>query len=235
MAQVTLITGASGALGSTLAKVLCAKGHQVAAIGPAADGERLEKVARDAGAGCLAVPFDIASSAAWSEGLKIIEAKLGAPTGAALIAGGWKGGVPLHESDDAVYSEMVKANLDTAYFTLRAILPGMVARKAGSIVVVGSRAVERPWTSVNAAAYAATKAAVVSLAEAVAAEVVDRNVRINAVLPSTMDTRANRAAMPTADFSKWVTLESASGVIAFLLGDEARDVSGAAIPLYGKA
>ncbi len=84
-------------------------------------------------------------------------------------------------------------------------------------------------------AYTASKHAAVALAQTVAAEVVEYGVRINAVLPSTMDTPANRAAMPKADFGKWVTTPSAAGVIAFLLSDAARDVSGAAIPLYGRA
>ena len=98
----------------------------------------------------------------------------------------------------------------------------------GSVVVVGSRAVERPWTSASASAYGTTKAAVVALAQTVAAEVLEHGVRVNAILPSTLDTAANRRAMPEADSSRWVTTESAAGVIAFLLSDEARDVSGAA-------
>jgi NAD(P)-dependent dehydrogenase (short-subunit alcohol dehydrogenase family) len=111
----------------------------------------------------------------------------------------------------------------------------MVARRQGSIVVIGSRAVEQPWTSSGAAEYAATKSAVVALARTAAAEVLHSGVRVNAVLPSTLDTPANRAAMPKADASRWVSLESAAGVIAFLLSDDARDVSGAEIPVYGRA
>jgi NAD(P)-dependent dehydrogenase (short-subunit alcohol dehydrogenase family) len=111
----------------------------------------------------------------------------------------------------------------------------MVARGRGSVVLVGSRAAVQPWTSTGGAAYAASKAAVVALAQAVAAEVLPHGVRVNAVLPSTLDTPANRAAMPKADPSRWVSLASAAGVVAFLLGDDARDVSGAAVPLYGRA
>jgi len=103
------------------------------------------------------------------------------------------------------------------------------------VVVIGSRAAVEPWTSAGAAAYAASKAAVVALAQAAAAEVRDRGVRVNAVLPSTLDTPANRAAMPGADATKWVTLESAAQVVAFLLSDEARDIQGAALPVYGRA
>jgi NAD(P)-dependent dehydrogenase (short-subunit alcohol dehydrogenase family) len=111
----------------------------------------------------------------------------------------------------------------------------MVVRGRGSIVVVGSRAAAQPATSARSAAYAASKAAVVALAQAVAAEVLDHGVRVNAVLPSTMDTPANRASMPKVDPSRWVSLSSAAGVIAFLLSDDARDISGAALPLYGRA
>jgi NAD(P)-dependent dehydrogenase (short-subunit alcohol dehydrogenase family) len=111
----------------------------------------------------------------------------------------------------------------------------MVARANGSVVVVGSRAVERPWTSANATAYAATKAGVVAMAQAAAVEVLEHGVRINAILPSTLDTPANRRAMPDADPARWVTTSSVAGVIAFLLSDAARDISGAAIPLYGRA
>ena len=112
---------------------------------------------------------------------------------------------------------------------------GMVAQRRGSIVVVGARAAEQPWTSANAAAYAASKAAVVALARAVAAEVIGQGVRVNAILPSTMDTPANRAAMPKADPSAWVSLPSAAGVVSFLLSEDARDISGAALPVYGRA
>jgi len=102
-------------------------------------------------------------------------------------------------------------------------------------VVIGSRAAVQPETSARASGYAASKAAVVALAKAVAAEVLDFGVRVNALLPSTMDTPANRAAMPGVDPAKWVSLSSAAGVVAFLLGEEARDISGVALPVYGRA
>ena len=103
-----------------------------------------------------------------------------------------------------------------------------------SEIVVGSLAAARPWQSAKAAAYAATKAALVGLIKAVAAEVLNDGVRVNALHPSTIDTAANRSSMPDADHSKWVSPESLSGVIAFLLSDAARDISGAEIPVYGR-
>jgi NAD(P)-dependent dehydrogenase (short-subunit alcohol dehydrogenase family) len=130
---------------------------------------------------------------------------------------------------------MLAANLETARVSLQALLPGMVERKRGSIVLVGSRAAERPWESAKAAAYAASKAAVVALAGAVAAEVRQAGVRVNVILPSTIDTPQNRASMPKADVSRWVTPESIADVAKFLLSDAARDISGAVIPVYGQA
>ena len=150
-------------------------------------------------------------------------------------AGGWQGGKRLYEDeDDAIWRAMLESNLETARVALQALLPGMVERRRGSIVAVGSRAAARPWESANAAAYAAAKAALVGLIKAAAAEVLNDGVRLNVVHPSTIDTAANRSAMPKADSSKWVSPESLSGVIAFLLSDAARDISGAEIPVYGR-
>ena len=101
--------------------------------------------------------------------------------------------------------------------------------------VVGSRVVEQPWTGKGAVAYTAAKSAVVAMARATAAEVLQYGVRVNAILPSTMDTPANRAAMPNADPSSWVPLRAAADLIAFLLSDESRHISGVSVPIYGRA
>jgi NAD(P)-dependent dehydrogenase (short-subunit alcohol dehydrogenase family) len=126
------------------------------------------------------------------------------------------------------------ANLESAQIALRAVLPRLVERKQGSVVLIGSRAGVRPFTASGDAAYAAAKAALTALAQAIAAEVLEASVRVNLVLPSTIDTEANRKAMPKADVSRWVTTDSLGDVIAFLLSDQARDISGAAIPVYGR-
>jgi len=233
---VALVTGAAGALGAEVARVLAGRGCKLALVDTERGRGRLEVLAASLGGASLVVG-DITVQQTWSEAIPRIERELGAPpTWAALVAGAWRGGTALHEeAGDDVWRVMMHANLETAYRSMRALLPAMVARKRGSMVVVGSRAAEQPWTSARASAYAASKAAVVALARAVAAEVLDQGVRVNAVLPSTMDTPANRAAMPEADPSRWVPLASAAGVVAFLLSDDARDVSGAAVPVYGRA
>ena len=235
MGDVALVTGAAGALGAEVARTLSARGHAVALVDAARTEERLRQLAGTLGRASV-VAGDIAAPGTWAEAMPRIERELGAPPAmAALIAGGWRGGKPLHESDDDVWQAMMTSNLETVHRSLRALLPPMVARGRGSIVVVGSRVAVQPATGAGAAAYTASKAAVVALAQAVAAEVLDKGVRVNAVLPSTMDTPSNRASMPQADPSRWVSLASAAGVVAFLLSDDARDVSGAALPLYGRS
>lgn len=235
--EIVVVTGAAGALGSAVVRAVLARGDAVIALDREAAHERLRALgsAYDPSRH-VALPCDVGSAASWSEALARAEATVGAPTGAALIAGGWAGGAPLHEAvDDDAWDRMRATNLDTVHRSLRALLPGMVGRGRGSVVVVGSRAVERPWESTGASAYAAMKSAVVALARTTAAEVVAHGVRVNAVLPSTIDTPANRASMPDADPSRWVSTDSLAEVIAFLLSRAARDVSGAVIPVYGRA
>jgi len=222
-----VVTGASGALGSGVVRALAANGRRVIAV------ERDARRAQQSFAGvpnCRVLAFDVGSGEAWQRALSDSEV-----LGAVLVAGTWQGGSRFFEAgSDAVWNTVLGANLETARIALQALLPRMVTAKAGSIVAIGSRTAPRPWEGARAAAYAASKAALIALVQACAAEVLADGVRINAVLPSTIDTPSNRAAMPKHDPSRWVSVESLSGVIAFLLSDAARDISGAAIPVFGK-
>ena len=219
---LSLVTGAAGALGADVARTLASRGDDVALVDRPQARARLDALVAELGKRATA---HVSLEDALASGpVELV----------ALIAGGWAGGAPLHETkDDATYLAMMDANVNTVHIALRLLLPGMVARKRGAVVVIGSRNVERPWTGANAAAYTASKSAAVALARAAAAEVIEHGVRINSVLPSTMDTSANRASMPSADFSRWVPTSSVAGVVSFLLSDAARDVSGAVIPVYG--
>jgi NAD(P)-dependent dehydrogenase (short-subunit alcohol dehydrogenase family) len=232
--KIAAITGGAGALGSCVARLLASRGYKLVLLDT--KRERIDPIVGEIGEGAIGCAGDFTHADAWDEAIRASTSAFGsAPSHAALIAGGFSGGAPLHGSTDQTYEQMMRLNVDTVHRALRALLPPMVAAKNGSIVVVGSRAVERPWTSAGAAAYAASKAAAVTLAKAVAQEVLMDGVRVNAILPSIMDTPANRAAMPDVDPATWVSLPSAAGVIAFLLSDEARDVTGAALPIYGRA
>jgi len=223
-----VVTGASGALGGGVVRALAASGERVIAV--------VRDAARGAAdfaniSGCRVLAIDISSAQSWSDALG--DSSI---AGAVLAAGGWQGGKRFDDpAAEPVWGAMLGANLETARVSLAALLPRLVAAKSGSIVAVSSRAAVRPWEAAGAAAYAASKAGLLALLEAAATEVRDDGVRLNAVLPSTIDTQANRRAMPGADFSKWVSIESLSGVIAFLLSDAARDISGVALPVYGRA
>jgi NAD(P)-dependent dehydrogenase (short-subunit alcohol dehydrogenase family) len=236
MSRVIVVTGAAGALGAALCRHLVASGHAVAGVGLPRHAERLRGMEGDLGPGFAGASLEAESVAAWDALLGTVESRLGPVAGAALVAGGWGGGRPLHEErDDGAWRALLDENLESAHHALRAIMPRLVARRSGSVVVIGSRNVERPWAGAGAAAYTVAKSAVVALARVVASEVLGAGVRVNAVLPSTIDTAQNRAAMPEADPSRWVAPESLAAVIEFLLSDASRDVSGAAIPVYGRA
>jgi NAD(P)-dependent dehydrogenase (short-subunit alcohol dehydrogenase family) len=230
---VVLIGGANGALGGAVLARALADGQRVIGLERSKSGETtLERV----NASHLVLRANTADGAALGEALARAEAELGGPlTGAVLTAGAWRGGQLFHEDGNGEsFRAVLESNLESASVALRAILPGLLQRRHGSVVLIGARAGVRPFGAAGEAAYATAKAALTALAQAVAAEALSASVRVNLVLPSTIDTPANRQATPDADFSRWVTLESLTGVIAFLLSEAARDISGAALPVYGR-
>lgn len=228
---VTVVTGANGALGAAMVERL-STAHAV--IGLERSKTSGSSVVRT-GPNSVKVQANVSDAEALASALAQAEGELGAITGAVLTAGAWRGGNKFAEARAAAdFRAVMEANLDSANIALRAILPGLVQRKRGSVVLVGSRSGVRPFDAPGDAAYAASKAALTALAQAIAAEVLADGVRVNLVLPSTIDTDANRQAMPNADHSRWVTTESLADVVDFLLSERARDISGAAIPVYGR-
>jgi len=145
--------------------------------------------------------------------------------------GGYSGGVPLWEQEIKVLDEMLALNLRASYVLSRAAVRVMLKQRYGAIVNVAAQAaLDHP---AGAAAYAASKAAAVALLGSLAAELNGTGVRVNSILPSIIDTEANRRAMPKADFAKWPKPEDIARVVLFLCGDDAQAVHGAAIPVYG--
>jgi NAD(P)-dependent dehydrogenase (short-subunit alcohol dehydrogenase family) len=126
---------------------------------------------------------------------------------------------------------MFDMNVNSAFHILRAVIPHMRKAGGGRIIAIGSRAAEAPGASVGA--YSASKAALVSLIRTVALENKDEGITANVILPGTMDTPANRKAMPGADTSQWVQPASVASLIVWLAGDAGKDVNGASIPVYG--
>ncbi len=151
----------------------------------------------------------------------------------ANTVGGYAGGAKLWESDPAEFDRMLALNLRAGYALTRAVVPAMLAQQRGAIVNVASRAAVDH--SGAAAGYVASKAAAVAMLDSLAADLKGTGVRANSILPSIIDTEANRRAMPNADFSKWPKPEDIARVILFLCSEEASLIHGAAIPVYGDA
>jgi NAD(P)-dependent dehydrogenase (short-subunit alcohol dehydrogenase family) len=149
----------------------------------------------------------------------------------AHVAGGFAYGGPIQETGDAVWDQMMDLNARAAFHVLRAAIPRMRERGSGRIVAIGSRAGVEPQA--NIAAYAASKAALVSLVRTAALENRDLGITANVILPGTIDTEANRKADPKADRSKWVSPERIAELVLFLASDAAAQITGAAIPFYG--
>lgn len=149
------------------------------------------------------------------------------------LLGGFGGGQSIAETTDKTWDGMMTLNLRAAFCALRAVLKPMTAAKYGRIVAVGSRAAVEP--APNYAAYAVSKAGLIALVKNVAAENKEMGITANALLPSTIDTPLNRKAMPASDFSRWVSPESIAKTLVWLASKESGDVSGAVIPIYGRA
>jgi NAD(P)-dependent dehydrogenase (short-subunit alcohol dehydrogenase family) len=153
--------------------------------------------------------------------------------GVTNLVGGFDAPGRVHEVPVERFEEQFRLNLRATYLVTQAALADLMRGGGGSIVCVGTRAALQPFS--GAAGYAASKAAVVAFVKAVALEYRDDGIRCNAILPSVIDTPANRAAMPNADHERWVKPAQIAGVIAHLLSDDAAPTSGAAIPVYGRA
>jgi NAD(P)-dependent dehydrogenase (short-subunit alcohol dehydrogenase family) len=230
--EVVLVTGANGALGNAVARQLAGAGKRVIALERSKSGA--SELSTES-ASLLRLRAGTSDVTALRAGLAKAEAELGATTGAVLTAGAWRGRHDFVSAEaEPDFPAVLDANLASVNVALRAVLPGMVERQRGSVVLIGSRAGLRPYDAPGDAAYAASKAAVIALGQSIAAEVLRAGVRVNVVLPSIIDTPANRKAMPAAEHARWVTTESLGEVIAFLLSEAARDISGAALPVYGR-
>ncbi|MGA1808952.1 MULTISPECIES: SDR family NAD(P)-dependent oxidoreductase [Sphingobium] len=222
MAGVVAVTGAAGALGRAAVQVLRAAGWTVAGI----DLGDVPADSVDLALGGIDLSDEQAVAGAAA---KIGEA-LGGLDGLVNIAGGfsWE---TVEDGSVATWDRLYGMNVRTALIATRALLP-LLRDGGGAIVNIGAAASVKAAAGMGA--YAASKAGVARLTEALAEELKDAGVRVNAVLPSIIDTPANRADMPDADASRWVSPEALGGVIAFLLSPAAAPITGALIPVTGR-
>ena len=223
--KVALVTGANGGLGQSVTWTLLNAGATV--VGTS------RKIAQSEfdSANFTAICADISTGASAQKLVDAVITRFGRLDIFVHTVGGFAGGAAIHETDDGTFERMFDLNVNSAFYLLRAAIPQMRKTEGGRIVAIGSRAALDPGAGVGA--YSASKAALVSLIRTVALENREAGITANVILPGTMDTPANRAAMPGSDFSKWVRTETVAGLIAWLAGDAGRDVNGAVIPVYG--
>ena len=238
MTRTAIVTGGTGGLGSAVVSRLLDEGWRVVVpwiaereLERVEERERLELIRAD-----LFEPESverIVSAAAADNDAPL--------RGLVNLVGGFSIGGRIHETPIEDFEQQFRLNLRATYLMTHAMVASLLAREEedsgaaarGSIVNVGTRAALRPFS--GAAGYIASKAAVLAFTEAVAVEYRDDGIRCNAVLPSVIDTPRNRADMPESDFSRWVKPEEIAGVIAHLLSPDSGPISGAAIPVYGRA
>lgn len=229
--RVVLITGASGNLGSAAARAFLAGGAKLILADRNLDN--LNRVFADLGDSgeVMFLTVDLTDGGAVESAIFEAVQQFGRLDVLVNVAGGYRAGTPLHETPLEHWDFLLNLNMKTVINTGRGAIPHMLQQKYGKIINIAARAALEG--KANMAAYVVSKAAVVRMTESMAAELKEQGINVNAILPGTIDTPQNRAATPTADFSKWVAPEALAEVILFLASDASRAIHGAAIPVYG--
>jgi NAD(P)-dependent dehydrogenase (short-subunit alcohol dehydrogenase family) len=219
-----VVAGGTGALGTAVVHELVDAGHTVVAtwIVPE-ERERLATLPVEL------VEADLFDAGAAEAAVRVVE-ELEAVVD---LVGGFSSGPRVHETEPEDFERLIRLNLTPAFTLARAAMPRMIERGGGAFVGVSARPALRPFP--GAAGYITGKAAVLAFIQVLDAEYRGQGIRCNAILPSVIDTPANREAQPDADWSKWVPPEEVAKVIRFLVSEDSKPTSGAAIPVYGQA
>jgi NAD(P)-dependent dehydrogenase (short-subunit alcohol dehydrogenase family) len=230
--KVALIAGGTGGLGRAVSQAFLAEGAKViVTYRKKQEFDELKKIAGAGASNLVGSDVDVTDQAAVQKLISNIANENSRLDFLVNSVGAYAGGVKLWETDADVFDQQLKLNLMSGYALCRAIVPLMLKQRSGAIVNVSSKsAVDH---AAGAAAYAASKAAAVAMMDSLAADLKGSRVRVNSILPSIIDTPANRKAIPGADFAKWPKPEEIARVILFLCSDDARLIHGAAIPVYG--
>ena len=223
--KIVLVTGANGGLGTYVTQSFLDAGATV--IG----SSRKIQQSDFSSPGFTAIPAEISTREGAQTLVDQLLARFGRLDVVAHTVGGFSGGQPIVDTDDATFQRMLDLNLNSVFHILRATIPALRKTGDGRLIAIGSRAALEPGANVGA--YSASKAAMVSLIRTVALENKDSGLRANVILPGTMDTPANRTAIPNADVSKWVRPVAVASLITWLAGDAGKDINGAVIPVYG--
>lgn len=230
--RVVLISGATGALGSAVTREFAQTSARLALTGRSE--HKLAQLVSQIGMPEKRVTT-FASDVTRPDGVEslveAVVARLGSLDVLLHTAGGWRGGKPVHETPVEEWDFMLSLNLRTAFLLSRTVLPHMLEASWGRIVHVSSKTAIDPRG--KRAAYAVSKMGLITLTEVIAAEVKGSGVTANVILPSTIDTPANRTSMPKADTSKWVPAQHIAATMRFLCSDAASSINGARISVYG--
>ncbi len=230
--KVALVAGGTGGLGRAVSLAFLEEGATVIVTYRGQEELDALKIAAGAAAGRLeAFAVDVTDEGAVRQLIEKILAKHRRLDALVNTVGGYAGGMKLWELETKVFDQMLALNLRSGYALSRAVVRAMLKQGHGSIVNVASKAALDH--AAGAAAYAASKAAAVAMIDSLAADLKGTGVRVNSILPSIIDTEANRKAMPKADFLKWPKPQDIARVILFLCSEEAKVIHGAAIPVFG--
>jgi NAD(P)-dependent dehydrogenase (short-subunit alcohol dehydrogenase family) len=230
--KVVLVAGGTGGLGKAVALAFLQEQAKVV-VTYRDEGEfaALQASAGERASALAGHVVDVTDEEASAQLVNSILSQHGRLDALVNTVGGYAGGVSLWQLETKVFDRMLALNLRSGYSLARAVLPAMLAQKRGAIVNVAAKAAVDHGG--GASAYAASKAAAVALMDSLAADTKGTGVRVNSILPSIIDTAANRQAMPGAAFDQWPKPEDIAKVILFLCSDAAKVVHGASVPVYG--
>jgi NAD(P)-dependent dehydrogenase (short-subunit alcohol dehydrogenase family) len=232
MGRVALVTGGTGALGGAVTRRLLEDGCRVAVT--CVHDQPVRSLRAELGemaAGLLVVEADVTNEASVGDAVAEVRRQLGPVEVLAHLVGGWHGGQAVHELSVETWRRMMDLNLTSAFMCCRAVLPEMLEAGWGRVVLVSSRTAKEG--RVGQSAYGVAKEGVATLAEVIAEECCGSGVTANVIAPSVLDTPANRRAMASADYTRWVSPEVAAAMIAFLASDAAGTLRGAWLPVFG--
>lgn len=232
--QVAIVTGAAGNLGKAVVETFLNHGVNVVCVDY--EAERIKQV-YSRGSGPANHLFVLSADLTQQEDAKRVAAETLEQFGRIDIlvntVGGYRAGTPLHETPVETWDGMLNLNARTVFLTSQAVIPHMIEQGTGKIVSIAAR----PGLSgrANMAAYSVSKSAVIRLTESMSAELKNFGIRVNCIIPGTIDTPQNREEMPDSDPQRWVKPESLADVVLFLCSEAARDIQGAAVPVYGRS
>ena len=224
--KVVLVTGANGGLGTYVTQTFLDAGATVVGTSRKIQQSDFNNPS------FTALPAEISTREGAQTLVDQVVARFGKLDVLAHTVGGFAGGQSITDTDDATFQRMFDLNLNCVFHILAAAVPALRKTGTGRVIAIGSRAALEPGAGVGA--YSASKAAMVSLLRTVALENKDAGLTANVVLPGTMDTPANRKAIPNADVSKWVHPATVAELVVWLTGEAGKDVNGSVIPVYGK-